>query len=182
MLKCSLLFLLFINIFTNDDNILQEIIYESEIKYQFKIQDCSDKTCPAPNSFCISSQICQCSKKYAQLNNSCKYERKIQLYAFLLEIIFSFGFGHLYSMRIAHAGIKMSLELILIMIYVYYKYTGNEFKFNNETCCEAFISIISVLLLSLFLLLHIYDIMMFSMNRYKDGAGISLVSWSDRSD
>jgi hypothetical protein len=182
MIKCSLLLFIIANIFAIDVETLQEIIVESDVKYQIKMKNCSEKICPSPNSYCVSSHICQCSNMFAHSgDNICDYERKLQIFAFLLEAIFSFGIGHLYCMRIEYGSLKFLLQLILVMTYVYYRYSGHEFKFNNETYFDCLISIIVVLWTSLFMILHIYDLTMFSINRFKDGAGISLLSWNDKS-
>jgi hypothetical protein len=184
MFKCSLLtFILLINVYTKDIDQMEEIIFGSDLKYHIKMNECSEKTCPSPNSFCVSSRICQCSKKYAMVGEIvCGYERKIQLYAFLLETVFTFGVGHLYSQRFEHACFKITIELLLICLYFYYRFSGSDFKFSSETCWDCFISIFYIGLTLSFMVLHMYDIFMFSMNMYKDGTGVSLLSWNDKSE
>ena len=116
-------------------------------------------------------------------NLYCGYKRKSQLIAFALEAIFTAGIGHLYSKRLLHGFVKLSLFFILGLIYflVKIKNIDVEFSTNNEQNKTLKITLLNVFIVSLvtgLLALQTYDMVMFGTNSFLDGFGVPLISWN----
>lgn len=145
---------------------------------------CSKSNCKSPNGECLNTNFCICEKIYANLNDNliknngfCLYERKYQYIAFTLEIIFSLGLGHFYCKRYFYGSCKMILCVFLLLHFKIMKHKNIEFKLHIKGCFNIFISFSLVILNSMTLIFHIYDIYGFYLNNYLDGNGISLVPW-----
>jgi hypothetical protein len=142
--------------------------------------NCTSKICDFPYGYCATPKICQCYTGFVNKPNQvsfCNYERKKQLYAFFLEMIFSFGIGHIYMNRLKSAFIKLSLESLVVLLYFMIKAKFPQVKFQYSNGFHFIISVIYTLLFASFLVLYVYDIYLLSKNEYKDGNGVRLLSW-----
>ena len=132
---------------------------------------CSEDKCPSSRGKCISDTVCECKAGRVDIvslseisETICHYSQKRMLIALVLESLFLFGFGHLYTSRIVIGLLKLLFGLY--GLYCYYKLTSkNESKLNciHYTCYVG-----------MFLCAHAYDIMNFWKYQYTDGNGIEL--------
>ena len=99
-----------------------EDIKEFHDSFYAKINNgkCDLENCYGPYGYCFSKSICKCNDNYAHIKNKnyalCSYKRKEQLYAFLIEVIFSFGFGHFYCNRYLNFIAKFIIESNILSI------------------------------------------------------------------
>src|SRR5690242_10650019 len=67
------------------------------------LDKCTKEICDFPFGYCSTSKTCQCNVKFSNYNTNdelCSYEKRSQLIAFILEILLTFGIGHLYMYRL----------------------------------------------------------------------------------
>jgi hypothetical protein len=158
------------NMDKNQSSVKQEETYEYETNIQ-----CSNLNCVYPYGSCIDFTTCQCANEYSsyKLENIpatlyCTYERKKQLISFLLEFFLPFGVGHFYSGR-PLMGILKLLAMLSPCLFV-----------SFLLCCKESGSIISILVTGIGCLYGIWqliDIILFSINIYRDGNGVPLMHW-----
>ena len=105
----------------------------------------------------------------------CQYEQKKQLVAFLLEVIFPFGVGHLYAKRTLNGMLKLLFVIL----------------FPCLMCCIAICSASSLsqkvgpfLIMGIGALYGlgsiawlIIDLIFFGTNKYMDGNSVPLLEW-----
>lgn len=118
-------------------------------------------------------------KDQIENNQRCNYEKKKQLKAFLFELFLGFGAGHFYTERYTMAGLKLGAFIFGIFIICLFPITAKFLSEKLESDClvlsvSCFYYLCSVGLAFWF----IYDLVMFGMNKYNDGNGIQLQSWS----
>jgi hypothetical protein len=141
------------------------------------VASCSGQgVCSSNNATCI------CDQDFATFPvdapNQCNYKMKKQLVAFLCELFLGFGAGHFYTERYTDAGFKLAAFLFGIYIICLFPLSA---KCISDKCDSDFL----VVTVSCFYYLcaiglafwFIYDLVMFGMNKYMDGNGISLIPW-----
>lgn len=143
---------------------------------QFQFQDCNKYNCPSSRGQCLDLKICACREGYLEIPSLtkfygfCGYEQRSALISFLFEFIFIGGVGHIYAKRFMIGTVKFLCFLIMILIYSQLKKkTGQQNKLN-------FLNILGFIVLSIFFLIHFYDIILILMNEYTDGNGLPLSS------
>jgi len=186
---------------TQDANNSKLTLYESEIEnlkgYQmatkqiasnsfrnlaiFKCEN-DERDCSGHGTCNEEKNACICTEEWATFpedsNQQCNYHKKKQLAAFLFEFFLGFGAGHFYCENYTIASLKLTSFLFGICIICLLPLTA---KFINDRCESDSM----VILTSCFYYLcamglafwFIYDLVIFGMNKYKDGNGIPLVHW-----
>lgn len=169
------------------------------LKYMYEINDiiCNDKICD--RGVCISSSTCLCENGYVHFiekykNNDnietekiveevsntqttsnedplCNYKLKRQVSSFLLELFIPLGAGHFYADRDFFGGFKFFLA-IMICVFCCIVISNKESK-----KLRIFFTIALGLLTIGFFTWHIFDLVMFALNKYNDGNDIPLNSW-----
>jgi len=112
-------------------------------------------------------------------DKKCNYEKKQQIKAFLFELFLGFGAGHFYTERFTVAGLKLGAFIFGICIICLFPITAKFLSEKLESDClllsvSCFYYLCSIGLAFWF----IYDLVMFGMNKYLDGNGVELFSWS----
>ena len=145
--------------------------------FQAKVEKCTNKECIQPTGICINTNICQCSKGYADVplfseNNklNCQYKQKFQIVAFILEFFSFCGLGHLYTHRIIIFFLKFMIFLIVLLV----RYNYNFYKNEKKSLIKTISQINYYIFLSAFILYHLLDSMMFYLNKYTDGYGVPM--------
>ena len=115
---------------------------------------------------------CVCDDRYDTFNSlsQCNYKKKEQSTAFALHFFTGiFGGGHFYIDNLAVALSKLLLFVpgTCITVVLVYHFT------EDVTCSKLF----SAIYTSLLLIWWSVDIILFAMNYYRDGNGISLYPW-----
>ena len=135
------------------------------------------------NGNCFENQ-CNCFIGYLTTINdktSCTYKQKLQSTAFCLELFLGFGIGHYYSGRNLHATLKlfaMIFGIFMIMLYPITMKCVDEKLFGDA---YFFLTSFLFYLIAVSLaFLIVYDLIMFGLNKYKDGKGIPLFGWTDK--
>jgi hypothetical protein len=85
---------------------------------------CSPSNCPPLQGIC-EKNVCICSKNFKTVNNqyiksygiNCNYQIKYKLIAFLLELFFPIGVGHIYAEKTNMAILKFTLFVIFILSF-----------------------------------------------------------------
>ncbi len=130
---------------------------------------------------------CNCNAGYTTLTNKktkitaqCNYLMKYQLKAFLLELFVGFGAGHFYSLRYLHASLKLVAFLFGIYLICLFPLTAKciSDKFDSDffvffVSCFYYLCVIGLAFW------FVWDLVMFGLNRYKDGNGLSLLKWGN---
>ena len=147
-------------------------------------KNCTGQTCPFPYSYCTTSTNCHCNAGWANYQQAttgfvnplpCQYEQKKQFVAFLLEVIFPFGVGHLYA--------KRTLNGILKLLFIIFTPC---FMCCIAICCGVslpekvgpfFIMAIGALYGLGSAAWLIIDLIFFAINKYNDGNGVPLMEW-----
>ena len=138
---------------------------------------CNEKICVSETSNCLNENVCKCKKGYANVplfsskkSQFCQYKQKKHYIALFLEIISFCGLGHIYAHRIIMFYLKFLFFAITLLL------SKNHSLYQNEKSSKS--KLISQLayysILSMFILYHILDIMMFYLNKYTDGYGVPL--------
>ena len=140
--------------------------------------NCNNGTC---NNL---TQICDCKKGFINTENNgltfpCAYKQRKQLDTFLLEMMLGFGAGQFYSLRYSHGALKFTAYLFGIISICLFPYTLNKTyeKFSSKIIAFA-IAFFYCFLAVGFAIWYIYDLVMIKNNRYSDGNGFPLLSWS----
>lgn len=140
---------------------------------------CGSSLCSTQHSNCVYGN-CVCIKGYITFPidspSKCCYEQKKQLTAFLVEFFVGFGAGHFYIGRYDMAAPKLAIYLVLCLlnclslclIYVCKKQSqGLRLAFN-----------IGVALLGCVIFCwQLADAIVYGLNQYYDGNGVSLDHW-----
>ena len=181
----------FVNLSNLRKDDLRVLAKKPDEKTSFK---CTNRTeCPDNERYTCtqspsSSEVyeCVCTKEYAipgdpKYESKCEYKRKRQLVAFLLELFVGFGAGHFYVGNYLIASLKLVAFLFGIYIICLFPLTA---KCCGD-CCD---SDCIVVLISLFFFLcsvglafwFIWDLVYYGKNKYTDGKGVKLLSWSKK--
>jgi hypothetical protein len=163
-----------------------DIIFLSQTRQLHELEesrptlDCNrDSDCL--NGTCVNS-VCVCTHGYTTYppdsNPQCNYELKRQKTAFFYELFLSFGAGHFYCERNLMAAMKLVCFilgiLIICLIPITTKYLSERINSDVLVITVSCVYYIYALGLAYW---FIYDLVMFGLNRYKDGNGLDLVPW-----
>lgn len=160
-----------LNIFRNLE------IEEALEKENITIGNCTFNTCF--NGFCNTTKFCICDDGFDTFpsNNTiaCNYSKYKVKVAFYLEFFLPFGIGHLYSERNEFGIFKIFLFIVSVAMLIIYVIIAK--KKNSSETTELVIALNTFLIVPLYLMWHIIDIVLFGVNGYTDGNGISLNDW-----
>jgi hypothetical protein len=144
---------------------------------QVELNDCSLINCPIQHGVCKNNKLCVCNKGYldvsqiSHLNKNipsyksyCNYEQKYQIIAFLFELFFPLGFGHLYLRRTAIGIVKLICGFICYLAIMY------GFDANKRLKHYFYITIASM-----YIVIHCFDLVLFGINYYLDGNGLEVI-------
>lgn len=127
---------------------------------------------------------CICDRGYTDdPDNSdikCCYKKKSQFTAFLLEVLLGFGIGHFYIKNYTIAIIKLIFQIIsccsCCLIGFCFCYKSN--KHNEEPSNKQIaLNINFIAWILLYIIWQFIDLILFGINFYNDGNGVSLESW-----
>jgi hypothetical protein len=161
--------------------------YELEDQKYFYRQNmvCNYNTCPLPN-VCTDATTCICATGYADVPTltqdptmACIYVQKKQLVAFLLEFFVANGIGHFYAGRILFGVLKLLVFLGPIIIGIMMCCCGLALKpsENTSSCMGLCLMIFSCTFCCGALVWQLVDLIMFGMNKYRDGNNVPLQHW-----
>jgi hypothetical protein len=173
----------------SDSRIAPNASLDPSFQYFYKMNiKCSNLNCGLPNGMCLDNTTCKCMDNYAmystvnggsatvaanlQSEQFCNYVMKKQIVAFLLELFFPYGFGHLYCGRLASGIIKLFIALIPLITCLAVMFTGSQT--DGKVGC---VSITAPLCGCILFVWAIVDWVMFGINNYKDGNGMPLAPW-----
>ena len=150
-------------------------------------QNCGIYICQIVGGNCLNQTVCQCNGNYStDLNNlnlspknlQCSYIKKIQLNAFIFEILFPFGGGHFYSERYLIGSLKLTFSLITYLLIFIIRFLSKD---DEEYSVDVItLSAISYLFLMTMIIWQIVDLVFFGFNKYLDGNGIVFRSWNNK--
>ncbi len=149
--------------------------------------NCNSSNCIPPHGTCMDAHTCVCLSGYANFtplgqpksNIYCNYERKNQMTAFILEMLFPFGVGHLYLGDTGYGLAKMSVVLIVPLFLGILLYCcGLKGDTEGEcSCCGTIVMALLCLLVFAGVIWQIVDLIMLVMNNFNDGNGIQPKPW-----
>lgn len=177
----------------------QKLNFNNEAVKIAEIPICDLDSCERENGVCISDSECKCN--YGHINyfngsavkKACDYKLSFQLYALMLEIFLPFGLGHIYCKRYLIGFIKLLVLLIIpfIAFLVNRKILENKAdkspfiaKVSRESSSQSFTFVnlkkivsflISIWYFVVFFAWFIFDLVIFSANKHKDGSGFDLI-------
>jgi len=143
--------------------------------FNARVTNCNNRNCFPLNGVCTSTTNCKCLKGKANYpvigteTESCTYEQKKQLTAFLLEFFLSAGIGHFYRGLWWLGLIKLFVLIILPILFCSLMCCIDSFK---AACC--LMSILFPIMIGIWWLI---DIILFGINYYPDGNGVPLEAW-----
>jgi hypothetical protein len=139
---------------------------------------CSPSNCPPLQGIC-EKNVCICSKNFKTVNNqyiksygiNCNYQIKYKLIAFLLELFFPIGVGHIYAEKTNMAILKFTLFVIFIL-----SFCGElcclKSKINNSVICLSFIFLLNFFA---WISIQIIDIVSYGLGYYNDGNAVPFI-------
>ncbi len=149
--------------------------------------NCNSSNCLPPHGTCTNKNTCTCFSGYANFtpagqpksNKYCNYERKNQLTAFLLELFFPFGVGHLYLGEIVLGLIKMGVILIIPVTFIILLFCGGLKSDASEGSGCCYLILIGLLYLDMITgcIWQVVDLILLVLNNYNDSNGIKPKPW-----
>ena len=141
---------------------------------------CGNYTCFESRGECMYNAYCSCEIQYETypLDSKilCNYVRKKQLIAFFLELLIMFGAGHFYVEKYYIGIPKLILWIISIISFSWLRYYNLKKEENHPN--SIILSIIGLILFSSMVLWQLFDIVLYTLNKYSDGNNIELLSWT----
>jgi hypothetical protein len=174
---------------TTSHNFISSFIQQSSSSsnkityYDIISSPCSTQNCKSPYGSCKDSNTCLCNsgQLYVPLflsssnaSQYCFYSQKSQGIAFLLELMFVVGIGHFYSGRMLLGILKLMFVLLIICYDCGFKII---WRSKNLKTFKNLQSLSYVLYFTL-LLWQMTDLCLYGLNKYTDGNGIPLHSYS----
>jgi len=149
--------------------------------WEFKaVEDCGNKQCI--NGICqnFTYEACNCSDRNATVPEdnlqNCKYQKKSQLLAFVLESFVTFGAGHFYIEDFKVEFLKLFVWVLAYFIFISIRFIAN--KENNNSSSGVMIAFFACFFCYFMVLRKNSNMVLFGINKIKDGNNIELVSWS----
>lgn len=145
---------------------------------------CTRSNCPLPNN-CIDDSTCQCYQGFVDYhdnstnnNTYCNYKQKKQIVAFMLEFFVSLGVGHLYAGRTVFGILKLLVMLGPVILMILNCCFGIAFKSERGQSILGIFTIIGGCILCVgYFAWQLVDLVMFGINKYRDGNGVPLQHW-----
>jgi hypothetical protein len=142
---------------------------------------CGKYTCNSEQGECIgkSNSLCFCFDQYDTFpqegsNVMCNYEKKKQLIAFLLELA-GFGIGHFYTGNLGIGIPKLIMYMLACIAIIVLRIFSKKTEENNPT--TLFLAFIACTVCCSIVIWHVIDVILYGLNKYKDGYGIDLLAW-----
>lgn len=164
-------------------NNIQPAINTDELITYSKAENinCNRNNCNLPYGSCTDDNTCTCTNDYANYNSSknfyCQYRRKKQLTSFMLEFFLSMGIGHLYCGKIVEGIIKLIIMIIPAVIGLILCFCNTMISKDTSTCVGLITMIVFCTFLCTGLAWQLADVILFGLNKYTDGNGVSLAHW-----
>lgn len=137
------------------------------------------------NAVCsgIYKEACVCSEEYSSfpfdLFEMCQYQKKKQIVAFLLELLITFGAGHIYCENYTLGILKAVYFAMTCGLFVLVRVLSKKTEENNTfILIVALFGCLSCIGLVVW---QLVDIILLGLNRYIDGNGIDLYPMSSYS-
>ena len=166
------------SVMLNNNGLSPETInYSNIIKTQGQSL-CNKTNCGEPFGKCIDSKTCECSDWYVDvpyLNHKhyCTYLLKSQAAAFVLELLFLCGVGHLYSSRTV-VGLTKLIFAVIIVIVIHFmnSHIVSESDVTENRNKNAVLKYFPYILTIFFFSVQFLDLFLIARNYYLDGYGI----------
>jgi hypothetical protein len=145
-----------------------------------KNRTCNYENCPEGRGICSIDNICYCLPGFITVPDSkygdyeCNYLQKSQMIAFLLEFVLSFGTGHFYIKNYAMAIPKCIFCIAFLVVTCLLPFIASR---NKQKQLTGFVPYIQCMSMVLFCCWQIFDSILFGLNKYRDGNGITLEAW-----
>jgi hypothetical protein len=146
-----------------------------------ELLECGKYSCDSKHGECIgkSKSLCFCFDEYdtlPEVNSTimCSYEKKKQFIAFILEVV-GFGIGHFYTGNLGLAIPKLIMYTLACISIVVLRIFSKKTQDNNPT--TLFLAFIACTVCCIIFIWHVIDVILYGLNKYKDGYGIDLLSW-----
>lgn len=157
-----------------------KIEFNKELEYN-KISfycDIPNRDCAGHGTCTSDGTDCECEGGYYSFPNSfmrCTYKQKSKFLAILLELLFPFGFGHLYVLNYS-----LFLAKFLVYFFSYYyvfclmifigsvnnsNVNSDSYDYSKKICC---------VLLPIIFIWYIFDVVWFALGGYSDGNSVDL--------
>ena len=150
---------------------------------------CGESKCVISQGFCKekisgnnknNNRECVCFKEFGTTQNpyqyECNYQKKSQLKAFLLELILSNGAGHFYLENYYFAIAKLLVWVFTYYFFIVLRITCKSAEDNKKI--SFFIGTLALFFCIGMLSWQILDVVFFGLNKYTDGNGIEMRSWT----
>ena len=141
---------------------------------------CGNSTCLYGSCYSVRESLCSCNDSYDTYSVDysqvqCSYQRKKQTIALLLELILMFGIGHFYLGRSLIGVLKFLLFSIGVSLIVALRiHSKTKEQYNPISLRIAYIGYTVFLAMVSW---EFIDILMFLLNKYKDGNNIDLLGF-----
>lgn len=159
------------------NQIYKNTTYQGSNPIYLGIGNCTESSC---NGVCKDNNTCACENEYANKDNAknnsnssqklCSYKLYKQLTAFFLELFLILGFGHLYCGRVLNFLLKFFFILLMISLDFLFKY----FIVVDSYYKKKSVYIISYFFYAIIIIWQVVDVVMFGLNKYKDGNDMPL--------
>jgi hypothetical protein len=164
-------------------NIKLHSFIETEIKEDSdtiaKLNQCTYKNCK--NGECISDTLCECKPEYSTIDDdkACTYMRKLQIVAFLLELLCPFGSSYMYLEIYKLAIIKFCFIVVypIALLVIFCHCISNTHKQSSKNVQNILGYLVYGSYIVGFIAWYIYDLIRLVMNPIRDGNSISLIKW-----
>ena len=168
------------SVMLNNNDLSPEIInYSSKVKTQGQ-SSCNKTNCGEPFGKCVDSKTCECSEWYVDVpylhhKNYCTYRIKSQAVAFVLELLFLSGVGHLYSSRTIVGLTKLIFSVIIvIVIHCLNSHIVSESDVAENRHKNTILKYFPYVLAIFFFSVQVLDLFLIARNYYLDGYGIQV--------
>jgi hypothetical protein len=143
--------------------------------------NCGTTYCKEDRGICVGEPktYCLCREEYdtfpIESKESCTYQRKQQLVAFLLEAFCGFGVGHFYTGNLYLAIPKLIVYLLGFSGILVLRIVNMKTEDNNPT--TLMLALTSCVVCCFIIIWHVADAFLYALARYKDGNGVDLLKW-----
>jgi hypothetical protein len=144
-----------------------------------KLTQCSTKNCI--NGECISDTLCECKPDYSTLNDdkACTYMRKLQIVAFLLELLCPFGSSYFYLEIYKIAIIKFCFIIVypVILLVIFCHCISNTHKESKKNVQNILGYLFYGSYIFGLIAWYLYDLLRLAKSSIRDGNSVALIKW-----
>ena len=144
-----------------------------------KLEQCSPKNCI--NGRCLSDTLCECNPEFSTTDKdkACTYPRKLQVVAFLLELLCPFGSSYLYLESYRIGIIKFCFIIIypITLLIIFCHCVSNTHNEGSKRVQNVLGYMFYGSYIIGFLAWYIYDLVRLGLHPVRDGNSISLIKW-----